>query len=105
MVEESNLIAKRITIPAELLKKVDDAIKEATFPGIRSLSGFCEKALNHLFNPGPSPEEAKERFIVLRRVFILYKTGQYSDSEVLHFIAGWCHFAPQGDEEEKLLYA
>jgi len=49
-----------------------------------------------------SEGEAKRRFVILRRLFRLYKEGKYSDSELLHFLAGWCHFAPRG-EEAKLL--
>ena len=47
-------------------------------------------------------EEAKRKFMTLRRIFILHKEEIYSDSELLHFLAGWCQFAPQG-KEVKLL--
>jgi len=106
MVKKSGLTPTRITLPDELLKEVDEAIEKGTFPGVRNLSGICEYALNQLFTPAPSsedPEEVKRRFLTLRRVFMFYKEGKYSDSDVLHCIAGWCHFAPQGEEEEKLL--
>ena len=47
-------------------------------------------------------EKAKQKFMTLRRLLRLNRAGTYSDSELLHFLAGWCHFAPRG-EEEKLL--
>ena len=47
-------------------------------------------------------EEAKRRFMILRRIVRLNRAGTYSDSELLHFLAGWCHFAPRG-KEVKLL--
>jgi len=103
MVKKSGLTPTRITLPDKLVKEADEAVEKSTFPGVRNLSGICEYALNQLFHPAPSPEEAKRRFLILRRVFMLYNKGKYSNSEVLNFIAGWCHFAPQGEEEEKLL--
>jgi len=102
-VGKSDLTPKKITLPDELLKEVDEAVEKNRFPGVRSLSSMCEYALDQLLHPAPSPEEAKRRFLILRRVFRLYDEGKYSNSEVLNFIAGWCHFAPQGEEEEKLL--
>lgn len=47
-------------------------------------------------------EEAKQKFMTLRRIVRLNRAGTYSDSELLHFLAGWCHFAPRG-KEVKLL--
>lgn len=48
------------------------------------------------------PGEAKTRFLMLRRVFRLNKDGMYTDSQLLHYLAGWCQFAPE-NEEVKLL--
>lgn len=48
-------------------------------------------------------DEAKSRFLMLRRVFLLNKDGTYTDSQVLHFLAGYCQFAPATEEEAKLL--
>jgi len=68
--------------------------------------GYICPALQILWSRGleEHPEETKRKFLCLRRVFTLWKEGKYTDSELLHFLAGWCHFAPQG-EEVKLLHA
>jgi len=41
-------IPKRITLPPELHEWAEEIIKESKIPGIRSLSGLCEKALADL---------------------------------------------------------
>ena len=48
MSKESNLIAKRITVPDHLYKKAMKSIKEGKYPGIRNFSGIVEKALDEL---------------------------------------------------------
>lgn len=49
-----------------------------------------------------SHQKAKDKFLILRRVFLLNKQGTYTDTAVLHFLAGWCQFAPEGEEIELL---
>jgi len=77
----------------ELLKSVlDDAVP-------------CQKIKTELppISSGDAPGDAKNRFLTLRRVFLLNKEGTYTDTMLLHFLAGWCHFAPETEEEAKLL--
>lgn len=50
----------------------------------------------------PETKDAKRKFLVLRRVLILHKEGKYTESQLLHFMAGYCHFAPK-EEDVKLL--
>jgi len=44
----ADVISKRITLPSELYKWAKETINESKIPGIRSLSGLCEKALADL---------------------------------------------------------
>ena len=62
----------------------------------------CQKVKTGL--PIISSEEAKDKFLILRRVFLFNKEGKYTDTEVLHFLAGWCHYAPEGEEVKLLQY-
>ena len=48
-------------------------------------------------------EKAKEKFMTLRRLFLQYKEGKLSASAVLHFLAGYCGFCPNEDEEKLLM--
>ncbi|MBA7639587.1 hypothetical protein ES703_47246 [subsurface metagenome] len=41
-------IGKRITLPSELVEWAEEIIDESKIPGIRSLSGLCERALDDL---------------------------------------------------------
>jgi len=43
-------------------------------------------------------EEAKETFLVLKRVLRFYKEGQYNDENVLNFFAGLCGYVPKQED-------
>jgi len=73
---------------------LEDAIKRYD-PDIR----LCEYHLSELCGHLQSiPQEAKRMFMILRRAFLRLKEGKYSQTEFLHFLAGFCLFAPEGDD-------
>jgi len=81
---------------AELCKSCKNIQKCSPYgyvcPALRTLWGQSQKTV----------DEAKQKFIVLRRVFALWKASKYSDRDLLYFLAGWCQFAPQEEDAELL---
>jgi len=46
---------------------------------------------------------SKTKFLSLKRAFLAYKEGHYSEETLLHFLAGFCGYVPTSTKELEAL--
>lgn len=61
--------------------------------GERAACSLCGYVL---FDWGKEP---RSKFMALKRAFMAYKHGQYTEENLLHFFAGFCCYAPTSEDD------
>jgi len=77
-------------------------IKQIKVKEGKGLCPFCGTVLFEKLAAYLEQKEPREKFWVLKRAFLAYKQGKYTEQNLLNFFAGFCGYAPTSEEDLKI---